>query len=66
LDTQTAWKREGGKDYYSLGSLWYYIKNKDVPPGVYARNAPDYGLLVLFGDRKEIADYFTGAISSSN
>lgn len=65
-DTKTAWARKEGEGHHSLGALWFLCANKDMKGLEYMKQAGDQGLLVNYYDRKEVIDYFTGAIQHSN
>lgn len=65
-DAPTAWKRKDGKGYYSIGSLWLMLKMKDGRQGDYVREANNQGIpQVIFGDKKEVTEYFTGSVNES-
>ena len=67
LDVPTAWARSDGKGFYSLGTLWYWMSNRDQNQPTYMRNANQVGIpIVPFNDRDEVTKYFTGAITHSS
>ena len=59
-DTKTAWARKEVEGHYSLGALWFLCANKDMRGPEYVRQASALGLLVIFNDRNEVIDYFSG------
>lgn len=67
LDTQTAWQRSDKQgQYYTLGSLYFMVANKDTKFGDYCREAnrlkiPQVNVL----DKQEVIDYFTGKLAES-
>ena len=65
-DAQTAWKRKDGKGYYTVGSLWICLKMREAKAAEYSREANKLGLpLVDFRDKRDVIDYFSGAVSES-
>lgn len=67
IDTATAWKRRDGKGFYSLGSLWLILHMKDAKGSDYSREANKLNIpLVVFTDKKEIVDYFSGLLRESS
>jgi len=61
LDTPTAWKMKSGKGFYSLGSLWCLIINRDLQMGEQMKKATEYGTKpVDLIDKKEVIAYFLG------
>ena len=66
MHATTAWKRKDGKGYYALGSLWLQMKMKDLKFGEYMKESQRLNIAgVTIGDKREIIEFFTGALDES-
>jgi hypothetical protein len=67
LNHLTAWKPRTSGKQYSIGSLWFFLKNRDILAfGAYLQECRRLGIeLVSRPDQDETVSYFTGATETA-
>ena len=67
VDLNTAWTRNDGKGFYTLGALWFWVQNRSMRQPDYIRASNQAGLPpVLLPDRDDVVEYLTGKKPRSN
>ena len=65
-DEPTTYQKKGKDETYTLGSLVFFLKHKDVSFYSYLKSAVEAGLPgVSFADKGDIVSYLTGKTSTS-
>ena len=66
-DAPTAWKSKDGKGYYSVGSLWMYLRMRDAKTSDYLRETGKANIKpVDHHDKRDVIDFFTGLKNESD
>lgn len=67
LNVPTAWALGDNKGgYYTLGSLWFWVVNRDQKPSDYMKKASNEGIPpILYNDRDNVKDYFMGIVPTA-
>lgn len=67
LQHPTAWKPKTSGKQYSIGSLWFFLQNREADIRTYVKDCTKLGLeIVSRPDYNEIVSYFTGEIETSD
>ena len=61
VDSKTAWIKKVNNSQYTIGTLWFFLQNKDMPIRDYMIEADHSSFeKIHLLDKNKIIDYFTG------